>query len=326
MARGEQLIRQWKLLQRLGKLHYGLTVNELAEELDISSRTVRRDLDVLQGAGFPIKAHTRAHGRKQWRMDPEFAHAVKRTLGLADLISIYIGQQVFGAIAGKQATPFVEEALEKVRALLGPKALNHFSGLSSLLYVKPQAVQDDNRLDIMFSLITACDNQKAVRIEYCPAWGKPFGCKVFPYGIVIFEGSSYLLALYPPKDEIHRYKVNRINSVKVLDEQFKKPQDFTPAAHLHDSTGIFQAKKKTGIKIMFSPPLAVYAAELLWHRNQKVRRKRDGSVLLEFLAGVTEDLKRRIESFGPYAEVLAPSELRTAIAAELKQAVKRYKK
>ncbi|MBW2618372.1 MAG: helix-turn-helix domain-containing protein [Deltaproteobacteria bacterium] len=52
--RGDQLARQWRILRRIEATSGGLTVAELAEEEGISLRTVYRDLEALQEAGFPL--------------------------------------------------------------------------------------------------------------------------------------------------------------------------------------------------------------------------------------------------------------------------------
>ena len=52
--RGDQLARQWQLVQRLARSRYGVGLDELARDLDCVRRTVYRDLDALMLAGFPV--------------------------------------------------------------------------------------------------------------------------------------------------------------------------------------------------------------------------------------------------------------------------------
>ena len=47
------LVRQWILLRTLSARRCGVTVNEMAEESSVSEKTVRRDLEAFQTAGFP---------------------------------------------------------------------------------------------------------------------------------------------------------------------------------------------------------------------------------------------------------------------------------
>jgi predicted DNA-binding transcriptional regulator YafY len=65
MERGDQLGRQWKIIQTLITLKQGKSAAELATDLDIYPRTVYRDLVVLQVAGFPIYTE-REDGKNLW--------------------------------------------------------------------------------------------------------------------------------------------------------------------------------------------------------------------------------------------------------------------
>ena len=65
--RGDQLSRQWKLIQLLARAHYGVGLAALAGELACTRRTVYRDLDALMFAGFPITSEKR-DGRVFYRV------------------------------------------------------------------------------------------------------------------------------------------------------------------------------------------------------------------------------------------------------------------
>ena len=69
MGRNSELIRQWTLLRQLAATRTN-TIPKLAEDLNVTTRTVRRDLAALQTAGFPIFDDT-VNGTKFWRMDPK---------------------------------------------------------------------------------------------------------------------------------------------------------------------------------------------------------------------------------------------------------------
>ena len=64
------LVRQWLLLKILSARRYGTTVKELAEELAVCEKTIRRDVETFQEVGFPLEDHVGNHGRKAWCLDP----------------------------------------------------------------------------------------------------------------------------------------------------------------------------------------------------------------------------------------------------------------
>jgi predicted DNA-binding transcriptional regulator YafY len=74
MSRNRELIRQWRILQAINAARLGLTVESLAAEHGVSSRTIRRDLAALSEAGFPLYQDA-GDGRPRWRVD---GNAVKR--------------------------------------------------------------------------------------------------------------------------------------------------------------------------------------------------------------------------------------------------------
>lgn len=57
-----QVRRQWRLVHRLAALRYGVTLQDAASALHVSVRTIRRDLDVLVDAGFPIERNHEGEG------------------------------------------------------------------------------------------------------------------------------------------------------------------------------------------------------------------------------------------------------------------------
>ncbi len=67
MGRSTQFIRQWTILRALVTRHYGLTICELARDLNVSTRTIRRDLQCLEQAGFPVYVVTSEDGIR-WKM------------------------------------------------------------------------------------------------------------------------------------------------------------------------------------------------------------------------------------------------------------------
>src|SRR5436190_2174975 len=120
MARNSELIRQWKLLQKVAAVR-GNTIPKLATDLDVSTRTVRRDLDALPTAGFPVFDET-VNGTKFWRMDAKAPRALARIgLTFSELAALYFSRALLACFAGThllrdvQGAFVTSEAAERIR-------------------------------------------------------------------------------------------------------------------------------------------------------------------------------------------------------------------
>ena len=97
MARNEQLIRQHKVLQVLERVRFGKTIQELKddviEELGLPSlhnRTLKRDLEALQAAGFDVDQHDSPRG-KIWKLGPMAKTTTRISFSSTELIALALG-------------------------------------------------------------------------------------------------------------------------------------------------------------------------------------------------------------------------------------------
>ena len=124
MSEQSSLLRQWVLLRTLSARHAGASVKELAEELAVCEKTVRRDLDTFQQAGFPVEETVGQHGLKRWRLDP-----AKTQPGLSfafdEAVALYLGRRFLDPLAG---TVFWDAAQ---RTFHNPRAMRLQSPVSS---------------------------------------------------------------------------------------------------------------------------------------------------------------------------------------------------
>ena len=63
--RGDQLVRQWRIIRAIEASSNGLTVTEIAQREEAGTRTIYRDLEALQAAGFPLYTE-RAEKANRW--------------------------------------------------------------------------------------------------------------------------------------------------------------------------------------------------------------------------------------------------------------------
>jgi predicted DNA-binding transcriptional regulator YafY len=80
------------------------------------------------------------------------------------------------------------------------------------------------------------------------------------------------------------------------------------------------------IKIWFSPDVAGYIKEKIWHESQEIHPQDDGSIIFEAEVAGTDEIKFWSMSWGSKAEVLEPESLKDEIREEAEVIIERYKK
>ncbi len=118
MERDSPLIRQWILLRTLCARHYGSTVTEMAEEVGVSAKTIRRDLETFQAAGFPLVEAVEDFGRKKWHIDPA-KNQPGMSFAFDEAIALYLGRRFLEPLAGTVFWEAAQRAFKKLRARLG---------------------------------------------------------------------------------------------------------------------------------------------------------------------------------------------------------------
>jgi len=98
MAESAQLMRQWRILQTLSHRKHGVTLQELSQETEVSSRTIARDLTVLKTVGFPVSEVTSAHSKKQWKITGNVGIA-QLQFTLEETAALYLGRQFLELMA-----------------------------------------------------------------------------------------------------------------------------------------------------------------------------------------------------------------------------------
>lgn len=317
MSDESALIRQWRLLKVLSARHYGATVKELAEEMRVNEKTIRRDLQTFEQVGFPLEEIVGERGRKSWKVrdskdQPELSFALDEALAL------YMGRRFLEPLAGTFFWEAAQSAFQKIRACLGKQALQYLETIAGRLHHRVVGAGDySKKADLIDALMQAIEDHKQTFITYRSQQAtEPVSYPIYPYGLTYFRGSLYLIAHAPDHDEIRHYKVDRIDEVDVTALPFNRPGDFDLDKHLAGSFGVFQGRGNVTVQVRFGPTVARYVAESRWHESQRLTKQRDGSLVATFELSNTEEIGRWILSFGKHALVLEPKELRERIADE----------
>jgi len=319
------LRRQWLLLKALSSRRLGLTVREMAEELGVVDKTVRRDLSLFRSVGFPLEESVGEFGRKTWRIAVGTRPALSFTFDEA--VALHLGRRLLAPLAGTAFGDAARRAADKIRATLGRPALEYLDLFAGFFHATAFGSHDyARRNDVIDAVLVAVEDGRAVRLLYrSERETAPSHREVHPCGLIYHAGALYLAALDPGQGRIKHYKVDRIEDAEALDRPSRRPAEFDATAHLASSFGVYHREgTPTKVRVRFAPAAARFVSESGWHASQRLTDLPDGGVLAEFRLSSTEALKRWVLGFGAKAEVVEPDWLRSEVAEELRATVAAY--
>jgi len=330
MAATPPLVRQWTLLRALSRRSDGLTVKQMAEELGVSQKTIRRDLETFQQVGFPIRQTTGQFGRKQWHLDAS-REAPGLSFAFDEAVALYLGQHLLEPLAGTVFWEASRRAFRKIRASLSTEALRYIDLFAALFHQTARGTSDYSRkAEMIDRLVQAIEDRRQAFITYRSLQAtESVSYPIYPYGIILHHGSLYLVGYAPDHEEIRHWKIDRVEEVTLEELRFQRPDDFDLRDHLSGSFGIYHGEGEVHVKIRFSAEVARYVQEKTWHPSQtepeadpaegrrsdrRVRPGRDGgnqAVGAEFRLARGGSGAGRTTTGDPFGSGESPDEIRT---------------
>ena len=136
-----------------------------------------------------------------------------------------------------------------------------------------------------------------------------------PYRLWFFNGAFYLIAYCYKRTDIRVFAVDRIRSLTPTDDIFDPPASLDMEGLMATSFGVFTGDPVT-VRVRFTPRVAGYIQEKIWHRSQRLVPQPDGAVIFESEVAGTQEIKHWILRWGKEAEVLTPERLRNEMRNE----------
>lgn len=325
MARNTELIRQWQILREIDGSRNGVSIAKLAQDRDVHQRTIRRDLEALQKAGFPLY-DLKVNGSSLWKMQPNALKGLgDTTWSVTELCALYFSRTMMEALAGAPFEAELSMAFAKLDKALPAKTRRFLDRMPSVLYAKPDGrkKKDDRRTrDILARAIDASLEQRRAAMRYhsaSSARAKEY--VIEPHRLAYAHGGIYLIAFVPEYGQLRTFALERIETFAIMDERFEPrplPQhSFEHSIGVHNGTPV-------NIAIEFDPRVAGYVKGREWHKTQTTEDLPDGGVRLTLHVSDDRPLRAWILSFGPLARVLSPPRLAQEIFEEIQEARERY--
>ncbi len=316
MARGDQLSRQWKIIQALTASRTGMPAAALADRLECHSRTVYRDLEALQQAGFPLCTENR-DGRTYWSMLDSGSRRMPIPMSLTELMALYFSRNLLKVLEGTAIHDSLDSLFEKVKATLPPDYIHYLEKIEHSLEVGVKARKPYHRYQQTLETVQAAVQERTcIDMDYfAMSRNRTTRRRVEPYTVWFYDETFYLIGYCRQRRDIRIFAVDRIEHVEATDQRFDIPDGFDAETFMGRSFGVFQGDP-VKVTIRFDPAVAGYVREKIWHPSQTLTEEPDGSLLFDVEVAGTQEIKRWALKWGAAARVIAPRQLREEMAAE----------
>lgn len=312
--------RMWRIHQELSSGAYP-NCRKLADELEVSSKTVMRDIDFMRDRlGLPLEYDALRHGFYYTAPVKDFP-VMKVSQG--EVAALLLAQKSLELFRG---TPFerpLAGAFRKLSHSLGGEMEVAWHELEQALSVRSGGVGVSD-MEVFDKLARAVMDGSEVTFAYHKLAGAgPEARTVRPYHLGCIENQWYLFGLDTDRKAVRTFALPRVRDVGLTGSKFRRPRDFSLAKILEGSFAVFEGRNARKVKVRFTGTAARLVPERVWHTSQKLTAHKNG-VVLEMRVGISPDLRQWISGWGAEAEVLEPADLRQAIAKAARDAAAIY--
>jgi len=281
-----------------------ITAKSLAERLEVSIRTIYRDIETLSQAGVPVFATQGKGGgihlAEGYVLDKALLTSGEQKEILASLQSL----SAMGISEGE------EKALKKLSALFGGK---------DPPWLKIDLSDWSNRHQGEYELVKdAIIHHKVITFDYYGANGTLTSRKAEPVQLWFKGNAWYLRAYCTDRRAMRTFKMSRIKRLQALDETFtsrREPSDAEEEKPLPVSIGHFT------MWIDASQAYRIYDS----FEEEEIARLEDGNFLVHAAYPVDDWFYGSILSYGVHGKVVEPPELKEKIEGMLEEMLKNYK-
>jgi len=288
----------FRLTTILTKLNDGdvLSVKELAEEFNVSARTIQRDFNERL-ISFPIYQEN-----KKWRMQPDFQ--LQKSRSIEDEIILDIMEKLIES-AGNNFSKKASKLLSKIK-----------NGDFNPIYTKLNIEDIGDKLKEVQILESAIKSKIIIKCKY-EFETQQRDMMLKPLKIVNYEGFWYLVALDSRNDILKKYYLKNIFDIKITDELFKIDSELDKVLENSLSVWFQYNKEPFEVKLYASPKIAKYFERKPLSTQTITYTNEDGGI--DFNLKITHEMEiiPIIKYWLPHLKVLEPQWIRDLIIVDL---------
>jgi predicted DNA-binding transcriptional regulator YafY len=255
--RASRLVSMMLLLQARGRM----TADDLAAELEVSVRTIYRDVEALHSSGVPLYGEPGRDGG--YRLLDGYRTRLTGLTG--DEAAALALTALPGPAAELGLGMAATAAAVKIRAALSAELRERADHVDRRLHVDPRDwYADPRQTPFLAEVADAVWRQRRLQVRY-RRWREPREVDrvVEPLGLVLKTGRWYVVAR--SAEELRTYRVSHLLQVRPLEEEFIRPVGFDLAAHWRDWVADFDGRRhdEQAARVRLSPRVLQRLSDLL---------------------------------------------------------------
>ncbi len=287
---------------------------DLAARFEISKRTVYRDLQALAELGVPVIA---IPGQGYSLVEGYFLPPLSFTADEA--LILLLGGDFMARNFDAEYRQAAQTAISKIEAVLDDQRREEVRYLQrSLLFV---TASSSDQPEILLPIRRAIIQRRVVRFQYhARVTDEIGGTQTFrdadPYALVYFSSHWYMVAYCHLRQDIRRFRIDRIDQLEVLRRAFARPADFSLQSRQSD-------ERELTVRAIFDPAVVRWVQEDRSYYVELMEEHDDG-LLITFKVRREDEVFQWLLGWGAHVRVLEPESLRQRLIAEAEAMLRTY--
>jgi proteasome accessory factor B len=320
-------LRQRPPLQRMLYIHQAIKAGkypnstDLAKELEVSSKSIHRDVDFMRGR---MQLPLTWDGQRQGYYYSEQVNAfpvLQITEG--ELIALVVAEKALQQYRGTHFEKPLLSAIKKMEQSLPDTISLSLSDIEQTISFRTRAepILDLETFDILAKATAA---REQLELTYRkPAQRQPEQRLVDPYHLANINGEWFLFAFDHLRKDIRTFVPARIKAIKRTGKTFSRSQKFSLENRLRDSFGVHSGKGQFDVVLRFDASVSDYIREKKWHDSQKLRDLKHGCVELRLKLSSLAEVERWVLSWAGNAVVVKPRVLAESVRVAAKKMLRK---
>ena len=294
----------------------------LSGQFEISVKTAQRDIEFMRDRlNSPLLYDKTSKG--YYYEDDTFSLPMVY-LSSGELASLLIArkflQDISGGYIGKELSAIIEKITTILKRHVAEESL--IDNALSFQLIKYSPAPEE----IFKAVLEGCLKRRSLSFTYRSLTRDDKTTRtVDPYHLLNYMGTWHLIAYCHLRHGLRNFVFGRMIDVKVLENTFTIPKSFNIQEHLQTAFGIYKGLPTKEVTLRFSPQQARWIIGQVWHKDQKMKINKDGSLELSFPVASFDEIMMEILKHGSGVEVIRPKALRELVEEEAREILKIYK-